>query len=486
LKAEEQYPKSQLVKINNLLAKQKRQADEAARLASEQKALDDKYASIITLADAQFEKQEYNLARESYKDALNTKPAELYPREQLKKISDILAEQKRRAEEEAKLLAQQQLNETKYLKLIQSADEYFTEEKWNAAARDYHGALELKPEEQYPQSKIDEIEAILAEMARKENEKSALKREYEKLIDIADKQFGNEEYDFALLKYQEALGLMPKQSYPKNQIKRIEVILERKAIADKKEQELNVRYSEELEKAEEFFKDEQFSVARHHYKAALEIKPKEQYPKDQLDEIKKRLRALKNAEQAAIASNPTNFEKKLSIIKEKEYADLIQKADKAFQTSQFTVSKVMYERALRMFEREYPKKQLKEIDKLIREGKISNLSEEYRQLIAKGDKELSANQYSVAKFYYNKAIRLNSQEKYPKNQLKKIDELLHSKTNQKADKEYNELIEKADAAYDKDNLSVARFYYRKALQVKSGENYPKEKLKMIQSKQTKK
>ncbi|WP_460023919.1 hypothetical protein [Marinifilum fragile] len=486
LKSEEQYPKSQIAKIDELLSDQQKRAEEAARLAAEQKALDEKYASSIAMADAQFKNKEYDLARESYKDALNMKPAELYPREQLKKISEIFAMQKIQAEEEAKLLAQQQLNETKYLKLIQSADEYFESEKWNSAARDYHGALKLKPEEQYTQSKIDEIEAILAELERKANAKSELKSQYDKLIEIADKQYANEEYDFAVLKYQEALELMPKESYPKTQIKRIEVILERRAIAEKKEQELNLKYSEELEKAEDFFKNEQFSVARHHYKAALEIKPKETYPKEKLEEINERLQALKNAEQEAIANNPTNFEKKLSIIKEREYAELIQKADNAFQNSQFTVSKVMYERALGMFDREYPKKQLKEIDKLIRDERNSALSEEYKQLIAKGDEELSANHYAVAKFYYNKAIALNKKEKYPKNQLKKIDELLKSKKDLKLDKEYDEIIAKADSAFDKGNLTVARFYYKKALQLKSGEDYPKERLKMIQSKRSKK
>ncbi|MCT4603879.1 MAG: hypothetical protein N4A59_13390, partial [Marinifilum sp.] len=402
------------------------------------------------------------------------------------KISEILAEQKKKAEEEAKRLAQQQLNDNKYLNLLESANKYFELKQWESAINDYQTALKLKPEEQYPKNRIDEIELILSELERKANKKSELKREYDALIEIADKQFRDKEYDFAVLKYQEALELMPKESYPKSQVKKIEVILERLTIAERKEKELNRKYSEELEKAEEFFKQEQFSVARHHYKAAQEIKPKEEYPKEKLDEIRERLRALKNAEQEAIANNPSNFEKKLSIIKEREYADLIEKADQAFQLSQFTVSKVMYERALRMFEREYPKKQLKEIDKLIREEKSSVLSEEYKQLIAKGDKELSANHYSVAKFYYGKAIQLNSKEKYPKNQIRKIEELLKSRKNQKLDKEYEEVIKKADDAFDKGSLTVARFYYKKANQLKENENYPKEKLKTIQSMQSKK
>jgi hypothetical protein len=63
IKPDEQYPKSQITKIDELLAEQQRQADEAARLAAEKKALDDKYASIITLADSQFDSGDYTSSK---------------------------------------------------------------------------------------------------------------------------------------------------------------------------------------------------------------------------------------------------------------------------------------------------------------------------------------------------------------------------------------------------------------------------------------
>ncbi|MPQ46115.1 hypothetical protein GCQ56_03750 [Marinifilum sp. N1E240] len=486
LKAEEVYPKSQIAKIDNLLSEQQRQADEAARLASEKQALDEKHAALIASADSQFEEKNYTNAKAKYREALSLKSNESYPKSQISKIDELLGELQRQADEKAKLLAEQKANDAKYLSLIQSADKFFESERWQSSAQDYRGALELKPEERYPKGKLEEIDEILAEIERKNKEKLTLKYQYAELIKEADERFTSEEYNLAIGKYEEALSLKPKETYPTKQIKRIEVILERLALAERKQKELDQKYSEELEKAEEFFSDEKFSVARHHYKAALEIKPKEEYPKEKLAEIKKRLEALKISEQEAIANNPTNFENKLSIKKEREYANIIAKGDESFKSNQYTVAKVMYERALNLFEREYPKKQLKEINKLIRDGKYSILSEEYRKLIAQGDKELAADHYSVAKFYYKKAIRLNSLEKYPKTQLDKIDELVNSKKNQKIDKEYNDLIDKADDAFDKGSLTVARFYYQKASKLKSKEKYPKEKLKMIQTKQSKK
>ena len=486
LKAEEVYPKSQIAKIDNLLSEQQRQADEAARLASEKQALDEKHAALIASADSQFEEKNYTNAKAKYREALSLKSNESYPKSQISKIDELLGELQRQADEKAKLLAEQKANDAKYLSLIQSADKFFESERWQSSAQDYRGALELKPEERYPKGKLEEIDEILAEIERKNKEKLTLKYQYAELIKEADERFTSEEYNLAIGKYEEALSLKPKETYPTKQIKRIEVILERLALAERKQKELDQKYSEELEKAEDFFSNEKFNVARHHYKAALEIKPKEEYPKEKLAEIKKRLEALKISEQEAIANNPTNFENKLSIKKEREYANIIAKGDESFKSNQYTVAKVMYERALNLFEREYPKKQLKEINKLIRDGKYSILSEEYRKLIAQGDKELAADHYSVAKFYYKKAIRLNSLEKYPKTQLDKIDELVNSKKNQKIDKEYNDLIDKADDAFDKGSLTVARFYYQKASKLKSKEKYPKEKLKMIQTKQSKK
>ncbi|WP_461644016.1 hypothetical protein [Labilibaculum euxinus] len=123
---------------------------------------------------------------------------------------------------------------------------------------------------------------------------------------------------------------------------------------------------------------------------------------------------------------------------------------------------------------------------MIREGKNSELTEEYRKLIARGDEELTKKNYSVAKFYYQKAKGLDTSEKYADKQLDKIEEFINSKKNQKLEAEYKKVVTQADEAYDKGNYSVARFYYRKAKNLKSNESYPKERLKLIQENQSNK
>ena len=483
LKGKESYPKAQIQKIDDILSEQKRLDEEEARLAIEKKGLDEKYNSFISLADSQFSSETYESARKNYTLALEIRSNESYPKTQIQKIVEIVKQLKAKAEEEARIAEALRATEREYSNCIALADKYYEGKRWQSAIGEYEKAQKLKPKDVYPPNQIEEIKLILKELEKLEEEKSTLQYQYKALLEEADQFFGREEYTSAIGKYQGALDLKPAESYPKNQLKRIEVLLEQQAREAEKLKELNRLYGEEIKLGDKFLKEEQFSVARHHFNSALSMKPDEEYPKQKLEEIEKLVEALKLADKEVVSNNPTNFEKKLSIAKEREYASKIAKADDSFNASHFTVAKVMYERALELFDRDYPKKKLKEIDKLIREGKNSELTEEYRKLIARGDEELTKKNYSVAKFYYQKAKGLDTSEKYADKQLDKIEEFINSKKNQKLEAEYKKVVTQADEAYNKGNYSVARFYYRKAANLKSNESYPKERLQLIKENQ---
>ncbi|WP_372754611.1 hypothetical protein, partial [Labilibaculum sp.] len=486
LKSNEIYPKNQIQIINDLLAEQAHVAQEQARLAAQNQILNEKYKAFIVLADSQFSSETYELAKNNYELALDIKEEEPYPKNQIQKIDEILKAIKAKAEENARIAEAMQESERSYRNHIDLGDGFFKSKKWQSAMQEYQMALQAKPGELYPSNQIEEIKRILDEIERLEKEKSTLQYQYAALITEADEFMSQEDYDSAASKYQGALDLKPEESYPKNQLKRIEVLRERQEIADRKQKEIDQKYAKEIEDGEKYLKEEQFSVARHHFQTALTIKPGEEYPQEKLDEIAERIAALKSAEENDLANNPANFEKKLSIAREREYADMIASGDDAFKVSHFSVAKVMFERALVLFEREYPKKKLKEIEKLIREGKDLSLSKEYHQLIARADAALTKENYSVAKFYYQKAKNLNPSEAYPEKQMQKIEDLINSIKDQKIDAEYKGLIDQADQAYDKGNYTVARFYYRKAKLLKSEESYPNERLNLIQSMQNNK
>jgi tetratricopeptide (TPR) repeat protein len=84
LSPDEEYPKAQLEKVNKILA------EIAAKKAEEDEK---QYKKFIEEADTFFGAKDYSAAKTQYQKASGIKPNEQYPKEQLAKVNDILAEQ---------------------------------------------------------------------------------------------------------------------------------------------------------------------------------------------------------------------------------------------------------------------------------------------------------------------------------------------------------------------------------------------------------
>jgi hypothetical protein len=87
LKPQEKYPKDQLAAIDKKLAELAKKAEEDAK----QKAINEKYQAAIAVADAAFNAKTWDEAKAKYNDALDIKPAEKYPKDQLAAIDLAIA-----------------------------------------------------------------------------------------------------------------------------------------------------------------------------------------------------------------------------------------------------------------------------------------------------------------------------------------------------------------------------------------------------------
>ena len=226
---EDQYPKDKLKDIANILAGLKANSENAA-LAKKQ--LEENYKKMITQADAAFLDKNYKAAKSNYKQALNLKSSETYPRNQLTEIERIFSEIA--AKESVITLknnAQRQKEEV-YASFIQRGDNQFSSKQFRIALSNYKQAIEIKPNESYPKGKVNEINKLLADLVateranrlntQAEKEKRA---EYNKRIYNADRIFRLKDYEKAKNKYNEALGLFPSEQYPKEKIVEIDVLL---------------------------------------------------------------------------------------------------------------------------------------------------------------------------------------------------------------------------------------------------------------------
>src|SRR5690606_15321668 len=108
-----------------------------------------------------------------------------------------------------------------YAALIKEADGLFNKKDYATAKTKYGAALELKEGEAHPKARIKEIEGILADLARKEEEErkaKELQEKYQAAITAGDAAFRTSKWEDATVKYNEALALKPGEKYPTDQL----------------------------------------------------------------------------------------------------------------------------------------------------------------------------------------------------------------------------------------------------------------------------
>jgi len=435
IKSTEQYPKTKIAEIDKILADQ---------LAAAEK--DKAYQDAIAKADASLNAKKYDEAKSGYNAALAIKSTEQYPKTKIAEIDKILADQKSAAEKEKA-----------YNDAIAKADGFFGTQKYSEAKTEYNKATAIKADEQYPKTKIAEIDKILADQKAAADKEKA----YNDAIAKADASFNSKKYEEAKSSYNSALAIKSTEQYPKTKIAEIDKILADQMAAAEKDK----AYQDAISKADASLSAKKYEEAKSGYNAALAIKANEQYPKTKIAEIDKLI-----------------ADQKVAAEKDKAYNDAIAKADASFNAKKYDEAKTGYNAALAIKSTEqYPKTKIAEIDKLIADAKSAADKEKaFSDAILAADALFTEKKYAEAKTEYNKALALKPAELHPKNRIAEIDKLLaDAKATAEKDKQYNDAIAKADGFYDTDKLNEAKAEYNKASLVKPDEAYPKNRIREI-------
>jgi tetratricopeptide (TPR) repeat protein len=359
IKAEEAYPKEKIAEIEKILA--------------DMLAADQAYSKAIADADSRFDSKEYELSRNFYLEAQKIKPKESYPAEKISAIDKIISE----------LKAKQQ----KYDNIIAKADESFSNRDYKPALADYKEAAALMPDEEYPKTKINETQTLIAEMKAKEEN-------YKNAISSADAKFTDKKYEEARADYQKALEAKPGEKYPIEKIADIDSIL-----AEIKR--VNDAFDNAVKNAESYFKMKEYEDALSKYKEASEIKPDVQFVKDKIIEINNILLADAKERQAA-------------------YDKAIAAADAYYNTKDYADALKEYKNASGIkAEEAYPKRKITEINTIL-EQQRRVLKEKYDKLIEEADKFHATKIFDQAIDKYKQALLVLPGETYPK---RKIDEI---------------------------------------------------------------
>ncbi len=425
VKADEIYPKQRATEIENMLAS----------IAAQEK----EYNDAVATADNLFNAKSYGEALAFYNQALGVKPKELYPTQKITEINSILENLRK--------------NEAAYDDYIKLADKAFSNNILQDAKGQYLAAQAIKPTEQYPKQRIVEIDALLAEQNKLKEEQDRINTQYSSLLLVADQNFSKKNYTDAKTDYQSASLLKVNESYPKEQLAKIDNILETIAAQE-------IAYSQKMSEGDNFLTQKNYNGALNAYQQASQIKPNEPLPKQIITQI-----------QGLIADNSQ---------KQKQYDGYISQADVLFNSKNYAEAKSLYQNSLTILPTEsYPKSQVSNIDILIAEQLKLQADEEkintqYKVLISSADQAFSQNSYNKAIADYEAASLLKTEESYPKGKIAEINNILETLAAKKL--AYNSKMKEAEGLLNQKKYNGALLAFQQATQIKTNEQLPKQKI----------
>ena len=439
------------------------------------------YAKAMQAGNAAMTAKDFKKAVESFTEALSFKANDPVATAKLSDARMSLegAEADKKADEQ-------------YAALVKEADGLLVKKDYEGAKAKYNAALDVKDKEPYPKQKLQEIEGLLAEAAKKaEEERKAkeLNEKYQAAIAAGDAAFKAGNLDQAQSKFTEAGTLKPEEKYPKDQLAAIAAKrdeLAKKAEEEKKAKELNDKYQAAIAAADVAFKASNWDLATTKYTEAGTLKPEEKYPKDQLAVI-----ALKKDEAAKKAEE----ERKAKELAEK-YQAAITAGDQAFNAARYEEALTKYTEASTLKpEEKYPKDRLALIkqkqdelaNKAEEERKAKELDERYQAMLGDAMKASSEERLDEAIAKYGEASALKPAEQYPKDQIaalekRKADLAKKAEEERKAkelDEKYQAAVAAADEAFGKEQWDAATAKYTEAGTLKPAEKYPKDQLAAI-------
>jgi tetratricopeptide (TPR) repeat protein len=430
-------------------------------------AKEDQYLSALASADQAFGSGKWQEAIASYNQALSLKPNEQYPKDRIAKSQELMAKMKE-AEEAANVKAAQ---ERQYNELITKADNAFNSKNYRDAKTYYQNALGIK-NETYPKERIvlaDQMISKEAELAQEEKALQALEVRYAERIDKANTAFSGGNYENAKTLYNEAAELKPNETYPKDQLAKIDAKLAELEAARAKQLEAEQQsqlFAQYIREGEKSLRDGQLDAAENFFNQALALKPSEPITKQRLAEV----------EQARAARIKLAEEQKNREALEQSYQTFVKAGDLDFNEKEYESAIANYKEALAVKPREiYPDAQIKKAEQALANAKkqLENQAA-FEKLIADGDDKMSSQSFESAISLYRDALKLNPENASASKKLKSAEDALQNLINKNKEQEaqlaqeklFNALVLEGDNALNAQNFALAINKYQSALNIK--------------------
>ena len=320
------------------------------------------YQSLVASGDREFSKNEYIKAKTYYQEALRMKPNDATAKSKLDKTLQKIREESKKEEQ--------------FFEFIDVADDFYAANELEKALAEYNKALKIFPNDEYALGKKNEITTIL------QDEKDKLES-FNEMVTLADRLLKEEKYAEAVMQYESALQLYPKNSAVKEKYQEAK---SKKDAYDSKVSE----FERLTTQGQEFTLRKKYAEAIDVYEQALLIFPNDKELSDKIKELKR----TKN-----IADS---------------YNAKINEAEAFYEDRSYNEAKAAYQAALTVIpDDSYALGMIARIDEIVNSSeylKIQNdkakLDSNFASFIAKGEAAETQKNYEQALSYYVKALEL--------------------------------------------------------------------------------
>ncbi|MFZ1304608.1 MAG: hypothetical protein WAR80_02140 [Ferruginibacter sp.] len=392
-----------------------------------------------------------------------------------------------------------------YYSLLEAGDNFLKEKKYPEAKLSFEKAATLRPDDQIPRQRLDEIRIRTADQEKAANQQK--NKQYADIIDAAKVNFNAKKYDKARESYKKALEIIPGDNYASHQLEKIDALINSEN--DKKEQQrLDDLYTGYINDGEKLLKKDKLEEARLAFEQALVIRQNDVVA---VGKIK-------------IITEKEKQEKEKTDL-ESRYNSIVENADKLYKAGYLEEAKTEYTRALSLGKKPWPDDQLKKIAKLqsaqlvkendakqkrVKDSKSdqkdiekAKLESAYNEAVKSADKYFTEKDFNNAAIAYNEALKIDKR-KWPADQLNTIKKIRaaeeaeakktavkvetakeekarkkqEEKDRQNSEKEYKSLIKDADKLFEKKDYEGAKALYVKASAL-SSEKKPLEQVAAI-------
>ena len=408
-----------------------------------QQKLEADYSAALDAGDSFMRTEEYEKAIGKYEEALELRPEESYPKDQIAEAEKIIEELK------AAMANQEQFN-----KLMAEADGFADEKQYPEAIAKYEEALVVIPGNSEAENKLSDARDALATL----KEKEARQEEYDEAIAAADKAFASEQYKEAKTGYEKAADIFPDEGYPQTQIEVCETKLA--ALADAAEKQES--FDELVAEGDEAMSAADYEEAVAKYQEALNLIPNEEPAASKLTEAQGLLNEMLADQQ-----------------KQEDYAALIKEADDALSDETYDLAKTKYQEAKEVIPEEtYPLDQIAKIDAILSELADEKATQEaYASAMAAGAGSMESKEYEAAVGHFQDALAAIPEDKDATDELENANAALaEQQANMAQQEQYDELIASADSKFGSAKWTEAIADYSAALEILSDEPYPQEKI----------